>query len=103
MVDVAVQATRDRTSLPQRIETVLPTRNARVRRAPMFDEEQTSAGSEHASHFCKCSANLGNAASGPRHHDRIHAVVGQRDTFGGTFKEVDGSLRARCLALSPCQ
>jgi hypothetical protein len=50
----------------------------------MLDEEQVSAGSEHAPHFSEGCTNLGNAAAHPRHHDRIHAVFGQRDTFGGT-------------------
>src|SRR4029450_4350441 len=67
----------------------------------MLHEEHAPPGSKNAPHFFKRSANLGNAAAGPCHHDCIDGVVGQRDTFGGAFKEVDGRLRAGPHARAP--
>ena len=36
---------------PQRIETVLPSRNTRLRRAPVLDEDQRAAGLQHPAHL----------------------------------------------------
>src|SRR5512144_3287619 len=89
--------------MPEGVEAVPPAGNARLRGAPMLDEQQASAGLEHASHLAECRADLGNAAAGPCHHDRIHTAVGQRNRFSRALEEMDGTLRMRNVGPRPRQ
>ena len=55
----------------------------------MLDEEQASADFQQASHFFQRKANLRNAAASPCHYNRIQTAVGERNTLGGAFDEMD--------------
>src|SRR5262245_32499997 len=69
----------------------------------MLHEQQSPTDLEHAPHVHESSPDLGNAAAGPRHDDRVHAAVRQRDAFGGTFEEAEGNFHVRRLALGSRQ
>jgi hypothetical protein len=69
----------------------------------VLDEQQTSAGFQHAAHFCERGCDLRNAAGGPRRHDRVDAAIGERDVFGGTREKLNIGLRASRSPPGACQ
>src|SRR5262249_55735929 len=81
IVDLAVEVTPAREPQPEGTEPLLPAGDPRFRRAPMPHEQQPPADLEHATHVHEGSPDLGNAAAGPCHDDRVHAAVRQRDAF----------------------
>src|SRR5215203_4776239 len=89
--------------MPERINTVLPARNAFFRGAPMLDEEQASADFQHTSHLFQREANVRNAAGCPCHYHSIQTAVRQRDTLGGAFDETDWIVEVLSVGLSPPQ
>lgn len=74
---------------PQRVEPVLPSCNAWLRRASVLDEEEDSARLQHAAHFGQSARRIGNSAERPGRHHGIHAVVVERQGFGRSFEELD--------------
>src|SRR6516225_4698193 len=103
IVDLAVEVTPAREPQPERIEAILPAGDTRFRRTSMLHEEQPPSDLEHATHVHEGSPDLGNAAAGPCHDDRVHAAVRQRDAFGRTFEEVEGNFHVLRLALGSRQ
>src|SRR5579883_1018443 len=63
---------------PQRIEPVLPARDTRLGRAPVLDEKQRTARSQHTSHLGERPGRIWNCAQGPSRDDGINAPAVER-------------------------
>jgi len=69
--------------LPEGAEAFLPPTKTRARRSrDMFDEEESSARSEHAQDFAKGALRVRYCAQYVRAHHNIHAFIFKRKLFG---------------------
>ena len=76
---------------PHRREAVLPPVDARVRRAPVLDEEQSARRAQHATHLSKGTRRVWDAAQRPCRYDRIDARGIERDRLGTALNKIDGN------------
>lgn len=85
-VAVAVAAVTD--SQPERVDAILPARDAWVVAADMLEKQQSSVGGEHAPDLGQRPGLVAYRAQDERRDDRVEARVLERQTIGWSLHDV---------------
>ena len=89
LIDRAIEMAAAREAAPHGGQAVLPARHARLRRAPMLDEQEAAARAQHAPDLRERAQRVGDAAQGPAHHHVVDRGVAERDVFGPPLAQLD--------------